>query len=229
MVVDDEVDIINMVKDFMVINDIEVIAAHNGKEALDEFDDSIKLILLDINMEDMNGIELCKKIRERSKVPILFLTARSSQADKILGLGIGGDDYITKPFDPLELVARVQANIRRYDTSQPPSLSQRTDVINFGDLIIYPKSHLVTKKNKRVHLTSKEFELLLYMVRNPYIVLTREQILDNIWSTTTYDYNVVTTNIKRLRKKIEDNPEEPGYIKTVWGVGYVFERKHRNR
>ncbi|AOT72044.1 response regulator transcription factor [Geosporobacter ferrireducens] len=227
LVVDDEKDIIYMIKDFMQIYDIEVVGATNGIEALEEFDSTIKLVILDINMDGLSGIEVCKKIRDMSHVPILFLTARVSQADKILGLGIGADDYIVKPFDPIELVARVQANIRRYNTYCFASERQEHDSITLENVVIYPKQHRVLKNNQELQLTNKEFELLMYMVRNPFIVLSREQILDQVWGNSIYDYNVVTTNIKRLRKKIEDNPEEPSLIKTVWGVGYVFEGKQK--
>lgn len=225
MVVDDEKDIIYMIRDFMKIHQIEVVEAFSGQEAMEKLDDAIKLMIVDINMDDMSGLELCKEIRKKSNLPILFLTARASQADKILGLGIGGDDYITKPFDPIELVARVQAHIRRYDVYNPANDIQGRRVITFDHIVVYPQHYRVLKNNKDIQLSMKEFELLLYFIKNPFLVLSREQILDNVWNHQVYDYNVVNTNIKRLRKKLEDDPRNPQYIKTIWGIGYTFEGK----
>ncbi|WZL73829.1 response regulator transcription factor [Clostridiaceae bacterium 35-E11] len=225
MVVDDEKDIIYMIRDFMKIHQIEVVEAFSGQEAIEKLDDAIKLLVLDINMEDMSGIELCKEIRKESNLPILFLTARSSQADKILGLGMGGDDYITKPFDPIELVARVQANLRRYDIYNHTNEVQGRRAITFDNIVVYPQHYRVLKNDRDIQLSMKEFELLLYFIKNAFLVLSREQILDNVWSHQVYDYNVVNTNIKRLRKKLEDDPKNPKYIKTIWGIGYTFEEK----
>ena len=222
LVVDDEKDIIHMIKDFMEIHEVKVVEAFSGEEALEKLDDSIKLIILDINMEKMSGIETCKKIRERTFVPIVFLTAKASQNDKILGLGMGGDDYITKPFDPLELVFRVKAHIRRYEEYNPGISDKTAKAIILDSFTIYPEHYRVTKEGQVIPLSAKEFEILLFFIKNAGMVLSREKILDNIWGSRMYDDNVVTTNIKRLRKKIENDPDNPKYIKTVWGVGYVF-------
>lgn len=224
LVVDDEKDIINMIKDFMKINNIEVVEALSGEEALKKLDAAVKLIILDINMENMSGIETCKKIREGEiYIPIIFLTARASQSDKILGLGIGGDDYITKPFDPIELVYRVKAKIRRNEEYNKGVMDKAAKVIKYEHFTIYTEHYRIIKNGQIIPLTTKEFELLLYFVKNANIVLSREKILDCVWNNNMYDYNVVTTNIKRLRRKIEDDPDNPTYIKTIWGVGYMFE------
>ncbi|HYE80902.1 MAG TPA: response regulator transcription factor [Clostridia bacterium] len=223
LVVDDEKDIVQLIKDFLQIYAIEVVEAYSGEEALNKLDETIRLVILDISMEGMSGIETCKKIRERTNIPVIFLTAKNSQSDKVLGLGVGSDDYMTKPFDPIELAARVKANIRRYTDYNEKKASGNCEAMHFGSLTIYPDHYRVLRDSVPVPLTSKEFELLLYLVRNSGLVMTKEQILDKVWGSTTYDYNVVTTNIKRLRRKIEKDPDNPEYIQTVWGVGYVFE------
>lgn len=224
LVVDDEKEIVLLIKDFLQIYSIEVIEAYSGEEALAKLDEAIKLVILDINMEGMSGIDVCKKIREMTNIPVIFLTAKASQSDKVLGFGIGSDDYITKPFDPIELAARVKANIRRYAEYNGRSITEHDETIRIGSLTIYPGHYRVLKDGVTVSLTYKEFELFLYLVRNAGLVLTKEQILNKVWGSNTYDYNVVTTNIKRLRRKLEKDPDNPEYIHTIWGVGYVFER-----
>ncbi len=221
MVVDDEIEIAEMIEDFLRIESIEVVKASNSETALKNLDDSIQLLVLDINMDGMNGIELCKEIRKSSFIPIIFLTCNHSQNDMLLGLGVGADDYITKPFNPVELVARIKAILRRTQSYNQGSI--KDEIITFGDIIIYKKRYKIYKTNVDVKITAKEFNLLLYLIENAYIVLSRDQILTNVWGDSYYDENLVNTTIKRLRKKIEDNPEKPAYIKTIWGVGYVFE------
>lgn len=221
MVVDDEIEIAEMIEDFLRLENIEVVKASSGEMALELLNDEVKLIVLDINMNGMNGIELCKKIRKLTFTPIIFLTCNNSQNDMLLGLGVGADDYMTKPFNPVELVARIKANIRR--TSDYNQGSIKDEIITFGDIAIYKKGYKVYKNNVDVNLTSKEFNFLMFMIENAYIVLSRDQILNNVWGDSFYDENLVNTTIKRLRKKIENNPEKPEYIKTIWGAGYVFE------
>ncbi|MGE5630881.1 MAG: response regulator transcription factor [Caulobacteraceae bacterium] len=223
LVVDDEKDIVRLIKDFLQINAIEVVEAYSGEEALAKLDETIKLVILDISMEGISGIDTCKRIREMTNIPVIFLTAKASQSDKVLGLGIGSDDYITKPFDPIELVARVKANIRRYADYNGRTVDEHDETVRFGSLVIYPRHYRVLKDGIPVSLTYKEFELFLYLVQNAGLVMTKEQILNKIWGSSVYDYNVVTTNIKRLRRKIEKDPDNPEYIQTIWGVGYVFE------
>ncbi|PAB58623.1 response regulator transcription factor [Anaeromicrobium sediminis] len=225
MIVDDEKDIIYMIKDFTKIYDIQVVEAFSGEEALEKFDDTISLLIIDINMDGMTGIELCKKIRESSNVPIMFLTCKNSQSDIILGFGVGADDYITKPFDPIELIVRAKANIRRYMDYNKTKAEINDDIISFNDIKVLRNSYKVLKNDVDTNLTAKEFKLLLYLIENAHLVLSHNQLLDNVWNDNYYDKNVVTTTIKRLRKKIEDYPDNPLYIKTVWGVGYVFEAK----
>ncbi len=221
MVVDDEIEIAEMIEDFLRIEDIEVVKASSSEMALEMLNDEIQLLVLDINMDGMNGIDLCKEIRKTSYIPIIFLTCHNSQNDMLLCLGVGADDYITKPFNPVELVARIKANLRRTQSYNKGSI--KDEIITFGDIVIYKKRYKIYKRKVDVKITAKEFNLLLYLIENAYIVLSRDQMLVNVWGDSYYDENLVNTTIKRLRKKIEDNPEKPEYIKTIWGVGYVFE------
>lgn len=221
MVVDDEIEIAEMIEDFLMIENIEVTKAVSAEQALELLNDDIELLVLDINLDGMNGIELCKQIRKTNFIPIIFLTCNNSQNDMLLGLGVGADDYITKPFNPVELVARIKANIRRTRSYNQGSI--KDEIITFGDIAIYKKGYKVYKNKEDVNITSKEFNLLLYLIENSYIVLSRDQILNKVWGDSFYDDNLVNATVKRLRKKIENNPEKPQYIKTIWGAGYVFE------
>lgn len=221
MVVDDEIEIADMIEDFLRIENIRVVKAESAEKALELLSDDIELLVLDINLDGMNGIELCKKIRKTSFVPIIFLTCNSSQNDILLGLGVGADDYVSKPFNPVELVARIKVCLRRTKSYSKGSI--KDEIITFGDIVIYKNGHKVFKNKEDINITTKELSLLLYLIENAYIVLNRDQILNEVWGDSYYDKNLVNTAIKRLRRKIESNPEKPKYIKTVWGVGYVFE------
>lgn len=221
LVVDDDKAIVKMISNFMKLYGFEVVGAYNGENALNKFDDSIDLILLDITMEGINGVELCKEFRKKTNVPIIFLTASSTQSDKVLGFGVGADDYLTKPFDPIELIARVKAQIRRcsqYDDSS----KKASNIIEFDNIKIYRDSYQVFKNGSKINLTSTEFNLLTYFIDNPCKVLTRKQILNQVWKSEMYDENTVTTYIKRLREKIEDNKATPKYIKSIRAIGYIF-------
>lgn len=226
LIVDDDKAIVHMVSEFMKVYGIDVITAYSGETALNKIDNSISLILLDINMKGINGLELCKIIRERTKVPIIFLTANSSQYDKVLGLGVGGDDYVTKPFDIVELIARVQAHIRRYKEYGRGTKDNSKEIVQFGNIKIIKDSRRVLRSpDKEVNLTSTEYNLLLYLVENPGKVLSRRELLNNVWKSDMYDENTVTTYIKRLREKLEDGRGDGGFIRSVRGIGYVFEMK----
>lgn len=221
MIVDDEIEIAEMIEDFLRLDGIQVVKIQSGTEALKQLNETIDLIILDINMKDMKGTDVCKMIRKTSYVPIIFLTCNSKQSDVLLGLGLGADDYMTKPFNPIELVARVKANIRRVKSYGSVEVDE--EMICFGDVVINKKGYRVYKNDKDVHITSTEFKLLLYLISNAFIVLTRNQILNKVWGDDYYDENLVNATIKRLRRKIEHQPNEPTYIRTIWGVGYVFE------
>ncbi|WIF95753.1 response regulator transcription factor [Caminicella sporogenes] len=225
MVVDDEKKIVHMISQFMKINNLEVVPAYSGKEAIEKLNSDIKLVILDISMENLDGMETCKIIRKKTNIPIIFLSAKSSQYDKVLGFGIGADDYITKPFDPIELVARVKAHIRRYKEYNNSNPNANKNIIKFDNIEIHINAHKVLKNGKEINLSTTEFNLLLFFINNVHTVLTRKQILNNVWKSELYDENTVNTYVKRLRHKIEDNKSNPKYIKSIRGIGYIFEAK----
>ncbi|SCY61337.1 response regulator transcription factor [Alkaliphilus peptidifermentans] len=223
MVVDDDKNIVYMISQFMKIYNIEVVPVFNGKDAIKLLDESIQLVILDINMRTLNGIEVCKTIRMNYNIPILFLSGNSAQHDKVLGLGVGADDYITKPFDPLELAARVKAHIRRWQEYNVNINNSKNKMITFDEFSINRNTHKVMKNGEELSLSSTEFKLLLYFIDNTNTVLTRKKILSEVWESNHYDENTVTTYVKRLRQKLKIDENEQRYIKSVRGVGYVFE------
>ena len=217
LVVDDEARMRKLVKDFLTIKGYQVIEAGDGEEAVEIFfqQKDIALILLDVMMPKMDGWQVCREIRETSKVPIIMLTARSEERDELQGFELGVDEYISKPFSPKILVARVNAILRR-------TLGNTAgDVIEAGDIKIDKAAHIVKINDKMIDLSYKEFELLSYFVENQGIALSREKILNNVWN---YDYfgdaRTIDTHVKKLRSKLGDRGE---YIKTIWGMGYKFE------
>ena len=216
LVVDDESRMRKLVKDFLVKKDFEVLEASNGEEALDVFYDNknISLIILDVMMPKMDGWQVCKEIRSYSDVPIIMLTAKGDERDELQGFDLGVDEYISKPFSPKILVARVEAILRRSNVIGD-------SVISVGGIEIDKAAHLVKIDDKPVELSFKEFELLTYFVENKGLALSREQILNNVWN---YDYfgdaRTIDTHVKKLRNKMGDKGE---YIHTIWGMGYKFE------
>ena len=217
LVVDDESRMRKLVKDFLTKKNFQVLEAGNGEEARDIFyeEKDIALIILDVMMPKMDGWEVCREIRKNSKVPIIMLTARSDERDELLGFDLGVDEYISKPFSPKILVARVEAILRRTGQNNPE------DVISAGGIVIDKAAHLATVDGKPMELSFKEFELLTYFLENQGIALSREKILNSVWN---YDYfgdaRTIDTHVKKLRSKMGDKGE---YIKTVWGMGYKFE------
>ena len=217
LVVDDESRMRKLVKDFLTKKNFQVLEAGNGEEAMDIFyeEKDIALIILDVMMPKMDGWEVCREIRKNSKVPIIMLTARSDERDELLGFDLGVDEYISKPFSPKILVARVEAILRRTGRNNPE------DVISAGGIVIDKAAHLATVDGKPMELSFKEFELLTYFLENQGIALSREKILNSVWN---YDYfgdaRTIDTHVKKLRSKMGDKGE---YIKTVWGMGYKFE------
>ena len=217
LVVDDEARMRKLVKDFLVRKDYEVIEAADGEEAIDLFvgHNDFDLIILDVMMPKMDGWEVCREVRKNSKVPIIMLTARGDERDELLGFDLGVDEYISKPFSPKILVARVEAILRR--TGQTGA----EDVLSAGGIVIDKAAHLATVDDKPMDLSFKEFELLTYFLENQGIALSREKILNSVWN---YDYfgdaRTIDTHVKKLRSKMGDKGE---YIKTVWGMGYKFE------
>lgn len=217
LVVDDESRMRKLVKDFLTKKNFQVLEAGNGEEAMDIFyeEKDIALLILDVMMPKMDGWEVCREIRKNSKVPIIMLTARSDERDELLGFDLGVDEYISKPFSPKILVARVEAILRRTGQSNPE------DVLSAGGIVIDKAAHLATVDGNPMELSFKEFELLTYFLENEGIALSREKILNSVWN---YDYfgdaRTIDTHVKKLRSKMGDKGE---YIKTVWGMGYKFE------
>lgn len=221
LIVDDELDIILLVKDFLEMDNFEVVYTTSSKEAMGLLTEDISLVILDINMPGISGTEICKEMRKHSKVPIIFMSCKSAQADILLGLGIGADDYITKPFDPIELVARIKANIRRNEMISVVQ-EDKKNILCFDDYTLYMDNYRLFKGDEEIKITTKEFSLLLFFAKNAHIVFSRDKILREVWSHAHYDENVVNTTIKRLRDKLNYGSDK-SYIKTIWSVGYMFE------
>ena len=217
LVVDDESRMRKLVKDFLTRAGYQVLEAGDGMEAMDLFyeDKDIALIILDVMMPKMDGWQVCREVREHSKVPIIMLTARSEERDELQGFELGVDEYISKPFSPKILVARVGAILRRINGTD------MSDILDAGGIKIDKAAHSVMIDDKPIDLSYKEFELLTYFVENQGIALSREKILNNVWN---YDYfgdaRTIDTHVKKLRSKLGDKGE---YIKTLWGMGYKFE------
>ncbi len=218
LVVDDESRMRKLVRDFLVKENYEVLEAGDGEEALDIFykEKNIALIILDVMMPKLNGWQVCREVRETSKVPIIMLTAKSDESDELTGFDLGVDEYITKPFSPKILVARVSAILRRSG-----AISEEESCLEAGGIKVDKTAHMVTVDGKPIDLSYKEFELLAYFMENQGIALSREKILNNVWN---YDYfgdaRTIDTHVKKLRAKIGEKGE---YIKTIWGMGYKFE------
>ena len=217
LVVDDESRMRKLVSDFLTKKNFQVLEAGDGEEAIDIFyaEKDVALIILDVMMPKMDGWEVCREIRKNSKVPIIMLTARGDERDELLGFELGVDEYISKPFSPKILVARVEAILRR--TGQ----GNTEDTLSAGGIVIDKAAHIATVDGKTMDLSFKDFELLTYFLENQGIALSREKILNSVWN---YDYfgdaRTIDTHVKKLRSKMGDKGE---YIKTVWGMGYKFE------
>jgi len=222
LVVDDEKTIVKGLKFALEKEHYEVLAAYDGEEALQLFEEEAPdLIVLDLMLPGVDGFEVCRRIRKKSETPIIMLTARGEDIDKILGLELGADDYMTKPFNPRELVARVKAILRRSQNQTADAASLK--VIRLQDLQIDLFSHKVKVRGKEVDLTSKEFALLSLLASQPGRVFSREQLLENVWGYDYYgDARTVDVHIRHLREKIEPDPSAPELILTVWGAGYKF-------
>ena len=219
LVVDDEKNIVDIVAFNLHKEGHEVIVARDGEKCLEAFEkESPDLVILDIMMPKMDGFEACRKIREKSQVPIIMLTARAEEVDKVLGLELGADDYVVKPFGVRELLARVKANLRR---KQSPGGA--SNVLRFGNIEIDTGRYEVRRSNKTLDLTHREYELIKFMAMQNSQVFSREQLLEKVWGYEYFgDVRTVDVTIRRLRAKVEENPENPKYILTKRGVGYYF-------
>lgn len=221
LLVEDDIEISTMLKNFLATENFEIVTAYDGESACNQFfSDSFSLVLLDLMIPKMSGIEVMAKIREDNTVPIIIISAKDTDSDKTIGLGLGADDYITKPFSVTEVLARIKANIRR-STKYSETSEKTQKILKNGDLIMNLEDYSVTKNGDKLELTSKEFDILKLLMQNQGKVYTKEQIYSLVWKDAYFgDENAVNVHISRLRDKIEDNPREPKYIVTVWGIGY---------
>ncbi|HJE83847.1 response regulator transcription factor [Megasphaera stantonii] len=226
LIIEDNKEITELERDYLEANDFEVDIAEDGVTGLEKaLADEYNLILLDIMLPRMDGFQVCREIRAQKDVPILMVSAKREDIDKIRGLGLGADDYISKPFSPSELVARVKAHISRYErlTSRAGAAPKDEDVLKVGELEIHLKKHRVFSQGKEAFLTNREFELLVFLAKHPGIVFSRERIFDRVWGLDAAgDTATVMVHINRIREKIEPDPTQPIYIETVWGAGYRF-------
>ena len=228
LVVDDEKEIADLVEIYLVSDGYRVFKAENAKEGLDILDrENIHLVLLDIMMPGMDGLEMCRKIRETNNIPIIMLSARSTDLDKILGLGTGADDYVVKPFNPLELTARVKSQLRRYTQLNPQSsaLQSAKNEISIRGLVINKDNHKVTVYDEEIKLTPIEFDILYLLASNPGRVFSTDEIFEKVWNEKVYEANnTVMVHIRRLRGKMKEDTRQNKIITTVWGVVYKIEK-----
>lgn len=226
LVCDDDKEIVDAIEIYLMQEGYGIVKAYDGEEAIEQLKkNDIKLMIIDIMMPKLDGIRATMKIREYSSIPILFLSAKSQDTDKILGLNIGADDYITKPFNPLELIARVKSHLRRY-TKLGNEVVNDDNIYSVGGLSINDETKEVIVDGELVKLTPIEYNILLLLVKNQGRVFSIDQIYENIWEEEAIGAdNTVAVHIRHIREKIEINPKEPRYLKVVWGVGYKIEKQ----
>lgn len=231
LIVDDEKEIRDLIDIYLKSEGYDTLKAENGEEALNILEkQNVDLIILDIMMPKVNGIEACLRIRKEREMPIIMLSAKSEDMDKILGLNTGADDYLTKPFNPLELVARVKSQLRRYKrfnklTAQLDSKEKEESILEIDELSINLETHEVFKEGEEIKLTPTEFDILVLLGGNRGKVFSIENIYNSVWKQEFMQSdNTVMVHIRKVREKIEDDPRKPKYIKTVWGVGYKIDR-----
>lgn len=227
LLVEDDAEISEMLKNYLTIENYDVVCAFDGQEACRKFDGiPVHLVLLDLMIPKISGMDVMQHIRKNSVVPIIIISAKDTESDKTLGLGLGADDYITKPFSIAEVLARIKAALRRtmqYDSAAAAAPA----LLAAGDLAMNLSDHTLAKRGRAVDLTAKEFEILKLLLLNPRKVYTKEQIYSLVWNDAYLgDENAVNVHISRLRNKIEDDPRSPRYILTVWGIGYKLGEKY---
>ena len=226
LIVDDEVEIADLIETYLKNEDYAVYKFYSAKDALACINETeLDLAILDIMLPDIDGFTICRKIREKHTYPIIMLTAKDAETDKITGLTLGADDYITKPFQPLEMVARVKSQLRRYKKYNHPQTEKTDHILYCSDLIVDTKKHECLQNNKPVSLTPTEFSILQILLENKGNVLSGEELFRRIWKDEYYtkSNNTITVHIRRLREKLNDTLENPKYIKTIWGVGYKID------
>lgn len=225
LVVDDEKPISDIVKFNLSKEGYDVYTAYDGEEAIEKAEEVVPdLILLDLMLPKIDGLEVCRQIRKKYDMPIIMVTAKDSEIDKVLGLELGADDYVTKPFSNRELIARVKANLRRQGAAAASAEEENdNNEVEVGDLTIHPDAYIVSKRGEKIELTHREFELLHYLAKHLGQVMTREHLLQTVWG---YDYfgdvRTVDVTVRRLREKIEDSPSHPSWLITRRGVGYYL-------
>lgn len=227
LLVEDELGIRETIKIFLKSQNYEVIEAENGKEGLNALQNNdIHLAIVDIMMPVMDGLTMTMKLREVSDIPVIFLTAKTEDIDKITGLNLGADDYITKPFEPMELIARVNSNLRRYEQilNLKGSTQKPSNQLIVGGLVLDQATKEVFVNGQSVRLTKKEFQILELLMSYPGKVYSAEEIYESIWEETAINTETIMVHVRRLREKIEANPKHPEYLKAVWGVGYKIEK-----
>lgn len=224
LVVDDDKEIVNAIEIYLKREGYNIVKAYNGKEALKKIvENEIHLIILDIMMPEKDGIETLEELRRTKTIPVILLSAKSEDYDKIAGLELGADDYITKPFNPLELIARVKSNIRRYvDFGSIPKENKKN--LKTGELELNDETKKVTVDGKEIKLTATEYNILKFLLENKGKVFSISQIYENVWNEESYGAeNIIAVHIRHIREKIEINPKEPKYLKVIWGIGYKIE------
>lgn len=223
LIIEDEEAIADLEKDYLELSDFEVEIEHTGNKGLEQaLNGNFDLVILDLMLPEMDGFEVCKKIREEKNIPILMVSAKKDDIDKIRGLGLGADDYMTKPFSPSELVARVKAHMARYDRLVG-STQKANDIVEIRGIRIDKTARRVYVDGEEKTFTTKEFDLLTFLAENPNHVFTKEELFREIWDMDSIgDIATVTVHIKKIREKIEFDTAKPQYIETIWGVGYRF-------
>ena len=225
LVVDDDKEIVNAIYIYLNKEGYNILTAYNGEEAIEKLkNNEVHLIIVDIMMPKMNGIEFTDRVRENKSIPIIMLSAKSEDYDKVLGLDKGADDYITKPFNPMELVARVNSQIRRYTKLGSINVENSENVYKTGELQIDDNTKKVIVDGNEIKLTPTEYNILLFLTKNKGVVFSIEKIYENVWEEECYGAeNIIAVHIRHIREKIEINPKEPKYLKVIWGVGYKIE------
>jgi DNA-binding response OmpR family regulator len=224
LIIEDEASIAELQKDYLEINGFDVDIESSGKKGLQQaLQIPYDLLILDVMLPELDGFEICKRVRDQKNIPILMVTAKKEDIDKIRGLGLGADDYIVKPFSPSELVARVKSHLSRYERLTGARELKKEDELRIRGLYIDKASRRVFVNGKEVKVTTKEFDLLVFLAENPNRVFSKEHLFERIWGLdATGDVATVTVHIRKLREKIEVDPSNPQYIETIWGAGYRF-------
>jgi len=225
LIVDDDKEIVDLIELYLAGENYDILKAYDGRECLSILQkETISLLALDIMMPKLDGLAVCQQVREKSNIPIILITAKTQPLERVQGLSTGADDYITKPFHPLELVARIKAQMRRY-TELNPYYENGTQEIIIRDLVINVGEHSVTKNDELIPLTPKEFNILLLLAQNRGQVFSSEQLFENVWKEDAFEQdNTIMVHIRKLRDKLGDDARKPKYIHTVWGVGYKIEK-----